>query len=286
MAVFAVAVFGVTAYLRATQPPPSANACKALLPDGAAYALSAEQARNAALISAIAIERGMPARAVTIALATAMQESRLINIDYGDRDSLGLFQQRPSQGWGTKEEIMDPVHATNAFFDALQKIPGYKSMDITAAAQAVQVSAFPQAYAQHESMARAFASALMGHSPAALTCDLPTGRSLPSTKDVAGELSRLTDFGAAPVLTEAEGSAPLRSPDNRVLLHLDATKLAPHLAEDGERASWAVGQWIVSTAGETGAQVVVVGNRIWTNGTLEWLDAAELVQPPGVVLVG
>ena len=81
--------------------------------------ITGEQAENATLIAAIAIERGLPARAVSIALATAFQESKLTNIDYGDRDSLGLFQQRPSQGWGTAEQILDRVYATNAFYDAL-----------------------------------------------------------------------------------------------------------------------------------------------------------------------
>ena len=88
--------------------------------------ISGEQAENASLIASVAIERGLPARAVSIALATAFQESKLINIDYGDRDSLGLFQQRPSQGWGTAEEILDPVYASNAFYDALVEIDGYE----------------------------------------------------------------------------------------------------------------------------------------------------------------
>ena len=142
--------------------------------------ISGEQAENASLIAAIAIERGLPARAVSIALATAFQESKLINIDYGDRDSLGLFQQRPSQGWGTEEEILDPVYATNAFYDALVKIDGYENMEITEAAQQVQRSAFPSAYADHEEDARALASALTGYSPATFSCDLdggaPSGR--------------------------------------------------------------------------------------------------------------
>ena len=105
--------------------------------------VSGEQAENASLIAAIAIERGLPARAVSIALATAFQESKLVNIDYGDRDSLGLFQQRPSQGWGTAEEILDPVYSTNAFYDALVQVDGYEDMEITEAAQQVQRSAFP-----------------------------------------------------------------------------------------------------------------------------------------------
>ena len=93
--------------------------------NGLSVVLTATQARNASLISAIAVRRGMPAHAATIALAAALQESKLYNLRGGDRDSLGLFQQRPSQGWGTPREILDPVHATNAFYDALDQVPGY-----------------------------------------------------------------------------------------------------------------------------------------------------------------
>src|SRR5450756_2391424 len=88
---------------------------------------SPEQTANAATITAIALKRGLPARAATIANATAIVESKLRNVRFGDRDSLGLFQQRPSQGWGTAAQILDPVHATNKFYDALIKVDGYQS---------------------------------------------------------------------------------------------------------------------------------------------------------------
>ncbi|MDQ4054137.1 MAG: hypothetical protein M3237_15735 [Actinomycetota bacterium] len=140
--------------------------------DGRRVALSLEQAENASLISAIAVRRDLPARAASIALATAYQESDLFNIEYGDRDSVGLFQQRPSQGWGSVDEILDPVYSTNAFYDALLEIDGYESMEITAAAQAVQRSGFPDAYADHEGDARTIASALTGHSPEGFTCEI------------------------------------------------------------------------------------------------------------------
>jgi hypothetical protein len=141
--------------------------------DGHTVEVDLEQAENAALITAVALERGMPARAASIALATADQESKLYNIDYGDRDSVGLFQQRPSQGWGSVAQLTDPVYATNAFYDALQKVDGYDSMEITVAAQEVQRSGYPDAYADHEKDGRALASALTGNSRAALWCDVP-----------------------------------------------------------------------------------------------------------------
>src|SRR5204863_2501104 len=109
--------------------------------------LTDEQARNASLISAISVRRGLPAHAATIGLATALQESKLYNLRGGDRDSLGLFQQRRSQGWGTARQILDPVYATNAFYDALVRVDGYQSLPVTEAAQEVQRSGFPEAYA-------------------------------------------------------------------------------------------------------------------------------------------
>ncbi|MFZ0157913.1 MAG: hypothetical protein WAL50_02695, partial [Kineosporiaceae bacterium] len=152
--------------------------------NGTPASLDPEQAGNAATIAAVAVRRGLPGRAASIGIATAMQESKLRNIDYGDRDSLGLFQQRPSQGWGTKEQIMDPVYAANAFYDVLVKIEGYQGLPITKAAQKVQRSAFPSAYSEHEPEARTFASALSGYSEAALTCSLREPKGL--TRESAG----------------------------------------------------------------------------------------------------
>lgn len=137
---------------------------------GRTYRLSPEQAANAATISAVGTTRGMPERAVTIALATALQESGLRNISHGDRDSLGLFQQRPSQGWGTEEQILDPVYSAGMFYQHLAEVPGYSRLPLTVAAQRVQRSGFPQAYAKHEPDAALLSAALTGRTPAALTC--------------------------------------------------------------------------------------------------------------------
>lgn len=145
-----------------------------------------ERAANASTIAWQSVERGLAPRAATIAIATAIQESKLQNINYGDADSIGLFQQRPSQGWGTEEEILDPVYATNAFYDALVEVDGWEDGVITEVAQTVQKSAFPTAYAEHEAEGRVMASALTGETAAAVTCDLdePTG---------AGDASALAD---------------------------------------------------------------------------------------------
>ena len=95
-----------------------------------------------------------------IALATAQQESRLRNLDYGDRDSLGLFQQRPSAGWGTDAQVQDPVYAAGKFFDRLVEIPNWETGRLTEISQRVQLSGFPEAYAQWEKMASEITTAL------------------------------------------------------------------------------------------------------------------------------
>jgi cell wall-associated NlpC family hydrolase len=115
--------------------------------------LSEEQRRNAATIIGVAREMQAPPRAWLVALATAMQESTLRNIDYGDRDSLGLFQQRPSQGWGSPAQVTDPVYSTTIFIERLLGVPGWETMPVTVAAQTVQRSAFPDAYAKWEGLA-------------------------------------------------------------------------------------------------------------------------------------
>jgi hypothetical protein len=115
------------------------------------------QIRNAAIIINTGADLKMPPRAWVIAVATAIQESRLTNLgnlgSQNDHDSLGLFQQRPSAGWGTPEQIMDPVYASTKFYEKLATIVGWETMSLTEAAQRVQVSAYPDAYAKHEPLA-------------------------------------------------------------------------------------------------------------------------------------
>ncbi len=134
--------------------------------------LTPEQRQNAGIIVSTARSRGAPPRAWVIALATAMQESNLRNIPYGDRDSEGLFQQRPSQGWGTPAEVIDPVHATNTFLQRLLAVPGWDAMALTDAAQIVQRSAFPDAYRKWEGLATQLVTQL-GQIPDPVRCSAP-----------------------------------------------------------------------------------------------------------------
>ncbi|GHE14372.1 hypothetical protein [Streptomyces alanosinicus] len=148
----------------------SPDECTAHDPDGTTVTLDLDQASHAATIAAVAHARGLPEQAVTIALATAIQKSKLRNLSYGDRDSLGLFQQRPSQGWGTPAQISDPVYAVGRFFDALVKVPDYLNLPVTEAAQQVKHSGYPEAYAQHEGMAATLAAVLTGREGPSLSC--------------------------------------------------------------------------------------------------------------------
>ena len=199
-----------------------------------------EQMANAATITAVAVRRGLPARAATIALATSIQESKLRNIRFGDRDSLGLFQQRPSQGWGTEDQILDPVYASNRFYDALVKVPGYQSMEITKVAQQVQKSAFPEAYADHEREGRILASALSGQSPGGLGCRLDPATSARPASGVVTALTR--EFAVKPVASGKHVTVRAAS----------------------SQQAWAIASWAVAHADADGFTAVTIGDRTWT----------------------
>ena len=237
--------------------------------------LSPEQSRNASLIAAIGVRRGLPARAVSIALATAFQESKLVNIDYGDRDSLGLFQQRPSQGWGTKAQVMDPHYSTNAFYDELVTIDGYQGMRITEAAQAVQRSGFPEAYEEHAEGARALASALTGWSPAKFSCvadradgprqpEAATGLT-PRAEAVRTDLERV--FGDLALGGFAPGGVDSGHMEGSA--HYDGRAVDVFVRpvnEPNKRKGWAIAHYLVANAARLEIQHVIFDNRIWSSG--------------------
>jgi hypothetical protein len=255
-------------------PFPDPEGCEAEV-DGVEVGLTTTQAENASLIAATAVRRGLPARAASIALATAFQESKLENLDYGDRDSVGLFQQRPSQGWGTEAQLTDPVYATNAFYDALVEVDGYQDMRITEAAQVVQRSGYPEAYEEHAEGARALASALTGYSSARFSC-------VADTPDVAVEQP-----GAAGLTPRAEqvreeveaafGDLPLGgfSPEGVTSGHIEgsahydgrAIDIFVRPVDDGNRRrGWAIAQYLVANAGRLSLQNVIFDGRIWSAG--------------------
>jgi hypothetical protein len=132
--------------------------------------LDAAQVANARIIVGVSHQLRLPPRAAVIAVATARQESGLRNLPYGDRDSLGLFQQRPSTGWGTPAQILDPIYASRSFYSQLVQLPGWQQLPLTVAAQAVQRSAFPNAYAPWELLATRVVAGLTGHATTAPFC--------------------------------------------------------------------------------------------------------------------
>jgi cell wall-associated NlpC family hydrolase len=165
-----------------------------------AATLSDEQRQNAATIIRVAQQKGAPPRAWLVALATAKQESDLRNINYGDRDSLGLFQQRPSQGWGTPAQVIDPVYSTTTFLDRLLQVPGWDRLPVTVAAQTVQRSAFPDAYAKWEGLAADLIGQLAGVAdPAGCGPDsasLPEGAARTAIQFALGELGKPYVWGS------------------------------------------------------------------------------------------
>ncbi|GAB2533045.1 hypothetical protein [Brachybacterium huguangmaarense] len=258
---------------------------------GTSHRYSTEQTANAALISAVAVDRGMPPRAASIALATAYQESKLENIDHGDRDSLGLFQQRPSQGWGTPEQVMDPIHATNAFYDALEKIGDYRSMPLNDAAQTVQRSGFPEAYADHETEGRIYASALTGQSGANLVCDVsaPDGPASPQPlqDELTRQFPRRTEAGSITSALAPASEAATSVPDGA---GATALVIDPH---GDDALGWALANWAVAQAADSSVVQVCYGGRTWersgkdntTPGSWTTVDGGATAGDPAVVVV-
>jgi len=204
----------------------------------AAVSLEPEQAADASTIAAVALRLGLPNHAVTVALAAALQESKLYNLDYGDRDSLGVFQQRPSQGWGTPAQLVDPAYAAGAFYDHLVRVTAWETLPISTAAQLVQHSADGSAYVQWEEEARALARALTGEVDAGLSCqfdEAPQPRPGPLVAAAAAQLGSQWQ--------------------------------ARNLARGRD---WATAEWLVAHAYTYGVIQVDVRGMRWTSTTGKW----------------
>ena len=215
-------------------------------PSGQPVELTVSQAGIAAIIAGVASHRGMPTRAVAIAYATALQESKLANLNYGTLDSVGVFQQRPSEGWGTAQQIEHPVYATSRFFAALAQVPRYRRLPIYQAAQDVQRSADGSAYEQYAGVGTVLARAFTGTQAHAVWCSYgsPVG------------WARLT--AARSALDDAFGNlggGPAADPAGRVDV-------------SGTRQGWAVAAWLVSHAASFGISNVRYAG-------LEWLAASS-----------
>jgi hypothetical protein len=275
---------------------------------GTVYALKPDQLLNASIIADVAMRRDLPEQAVIVALATAQQESKLTNLDYGDADSVGLFQQRPSQGWGSKEQILDPLYSSGKFFDALVKVRNWEGLTVAAAAQAVQRSAFPDAYTSWQPLGTALGAALTGLTLSQLTCRLghpgldvkgaKASSSAPSLASPAASTAPSTDLPIATSLVAAVSgltsglASDLQVTAPTVVAHgtksatITITGLAPVGTGNDAAAQHrtaTVAAWALAHASE-GINSVVVGTQEWRPDRNGWHPTSTTVAAGAVIM--
>jgi hypothetical protein len=226
-------VFGARALVHSLTSPPSGESCAV-----AGYDVDTLQATVASQMVGVVLSRQLPARAAVLVLAAGLQESKLRNIPSGagDRDSVGVLQQRPSQGWGTIDQLSDVHFATGAFLNALIKLPSWQTMNLADAIQQVQISADGSAYAKHELEAQALSDAFTGAKPASLSCTFPKPTQVATTAQVASDI--VTDL-------------PVATP----------TTTASTIAVSG--ASWPSATWFVANADRLGIDSVAYADHTW-----------------------
>ncbi|NNG18402.1 hypothetical protein HJ590_02215 [Naumannella sp. ID2617S] len=236
----AVGVLGLAFLRQQDQVPPMQfeQRCVATA-DGRSVTLTREQAYFTAIIVGVSVQRQLDPHAATIAMATAYQESGIRNLDHGDRDSLGLFQQRPSQNWGSAEQVRDPWFASNSFYTALEKVPDWQNGDVNDTAQAVQKSGHPDAYRKHEANALVLAKVFTGQAPGGLSCF-----------DERSGAGRAQAFGQQLELTH--GKLPTRTSGNTLTI----------TARNGRHA-WAIAHYAATNAGLQGIAKVETNGRTW-----------------------
>jgi hypothetical protein len=224
------------------------------------YGLDTGQAAVASTMVSVVITRALPERAAVLVLAAALQESKLRNVAAGDgdRDSVGVLQQRPSQGWGTIVQLNDVHYATGAFLDQLVKQADWQTKPLADAIQAVQISADGSLYAQHEGEAQALADALMGVTPAGLSCRFPTPTTVATVDEVAAGIA---------------GDLPVNPPS------IDAA----HRSVTVPGAAWATAAWFVANADRFGLDSVGYAQRTWSR-TKGW-QTDKAAASSGVVTV-
>jgi hypothetical protein len=215
------------------------------------YSLDTGQAATASTMVGVVLTRGLPERAAVLVLAAGLQESKLRNLASGDgdRDSVGVLQQRPSQGWGTIAQLNDLHYATGKFLDALVKVSNWQTLSLAVAIQDVQISADGDAYAKHEGQAQALSDALTGSTPAGLSCKFPTPKIVATTEQVT---------------TSVTADLPVNPPSTA-----GSTVTVPG-------AGWATAAWFVANADRLGITTVGFSERTWTR-TKGWRTDASAV---------
>lgn len=214
------------------------------------YTTDTGQASVAATMVGVTLQRGLPERAALLVLMAAWQESKLRNIPagQGDLDSVGVLQQRPSQGWGTAAELSDVATATGKFLDQMVKVPDWQTGDPSSVIQEVQVSADGNAYAKHETKSQAMADALTGASPRGVTCDF-------SAPDQVAD--------AAVVAQRVAAELPVNG----------ATVAGNAITVPG--AGWATAAWFVANADRLGIDSVSYDGHTWSRKH-GWQDDASV----------
>lgn len=253
------------------EPAPPAAGCVVDVDDDDVDELDVEQAANAATVSGVGFEHDLPPEAVVIAYATVWQESTFYNIEFGDRDSLGLFQQRPSMEWGEPHELTDPVYASDAFYTELDEVPDYTDMPVYEAAQEVQRSADGFAYDQHEDRSTVMAEAFTGSAESAVHCWFDEDRDA---------------IGQAEVTPGVESA---KQEMDRVF-GFEPTEL-PEIVEDDDTpetgdVGWAMALWAVSHAQAYELQGVAYNDVQWraAEGRAGWTERAEPLPEDELVL--
>src|SRR5215469_5817134 len=254
------AYFGYSAYQRFVVQVLAVPGCQAGTGQNA-IPLDFGQAADAATVAGVAVREQLPTRALTIAYATAFQESKLENLGYGDRDSVGIFQQRPSQGWGTAAQLQDPAYATRAFFNALVQVPNYTSLPVDQAAQDVQRSADGSAYEQYAQTGAALA-AYFTATPHAVTCWY-SPQTQASNLGISANLNlKAADSG----LTDAFGQPGA----GKAVQAISTARAGTSGTFKVPAASgWAVANWLVANAGNYGITQVRYRGYRWKAGLTE-----------------
>jgi hypothetical protein len=226
-----------------------------------AIGLDFGQTADAAIIAGVAARDRLPREALTVAYATAWQESKLENLTYGDRDSVGIFQQRPSEGWGSTKQLEDPAYAASAFFNALVKIPGWAKLPVDVAAQDVQRSADGAAYEQY-AQSGAYLATAMTATPHAVTCWYDPAAQAAS----AGVSAKLNLRGALGGLEDAFGRTGAgRAVTSFSMGRADGSAVISAARGDG----WTTANWLVANASSYGITQVSYGGYRWTAGLNE-----------------
>jgi hypothetical protein len=248
--------------------------------NGAQVGLALDQTQDASVIAAVGRQMGVPIFGIEVAEATSMQESKLVNLDYGDRDSLGLFQQRPSQGWGTADQIMDPVYSSTEFFDALLKVPNWQSLTLAQAAQAVQRSADGSAYTEHQPDATVLATVFTGGAGAGLTCTLDGPTFAAQSPGTDG----LTAQADAYSTTFKSQVGPL------TMQNVSSGGSAFDIPVSGSATAigWSYANWSVAQAETLGVVTVTYDGKTWSaaQGSSGWQNVAGSPANAGEVQIG